>query len=200
MKWRNRARRLLQMILLLRSISSLPPSFSLNLLSSLPSPPLPRFSFSCFSWFVPQTHIDPHALDPVGGLVPLRRSTAHDWHSPYGRRRRRRRRRYTGGIEREREREKVSQWKTEQPWVQGGGSWSWMWFMINGASPITFQLKASLKHGSSTPHRRRAFDRLCSGSAIPITMAIYAGTSSLPHTLSKSIHKYLCAFVYMCVE
>lgn len=112
MKWRNRARRLLQMIVLVHSISSLPPSFSLNLFPSLlypPPPQLPSFSslFSCFLWFVPQTHIDPRALDPVGGLVPPHRSTAHDWRSPYGRRRRRCREGRDGG----RERVRVSQWK-----------------------------------------------------------------------------------------
>lgn len=146
MKWRNRAHRLLQTIPLVRSISSL-----FLLISSLlcfSSPPL--LIFSCFLWFVPQTRIDPHALGPVGGLVPLRRSTAHDWRSPYGRRKR-----CPGG----RERVRVSQWKTEQTWVQGGERWSWMWFMINGAFPITFELKESLKHCSSTLHRKRA-DRL----------------------------------------
>lgn len=59
--------------------------------------------------------------------------------------------------------------------------------MINGASPITFQLKASLKHGSSAPHRRMAFDRLCTGYAIPITMSIYAALA-----VTHFSHKYLC--------
>lgn len=89
MKWRNRASRPLQMIPVLCSPSHRShPLFPLNLLSLYTplSPPPP-----CFLWFVHQTHIDPHALDPVGGLVPLRRSTAHDWRFPYGRRR------YTGG-------------------------------------------------------------------------------------------------------
>lgn len=123
--------------------------------------------------FGPQKHIDPHALDPAGGLVPLHRSTAHDWRSPYGRRRKR----YPGG----RERVGVSQWKTEQPLVQGGERRSPMWFMINGASPITFQLKASLQHRSSALHRRGA-DRFCTRYAILITMVIYAGPGSHPCT------------------
>lgn len=80
-----------------------------------------------------------------------------------------------GGIQEERG-GRVSQWKTQEPRVQGGGSR--MWFMINGASPITFKLRASLKHGSSTPHSRRARDRLCSRRLTPITVTTGVGTSS----------------------
>lgn len=90
----------------------------------------------------------------------------------------------------------VSQWKTQKPRVQGGGSC--MWFMINGASPITFKLRASLKHGSS----RRARDRLCSWCLTPITMTTGAGTSSAlihrgyhPHIF---MHARLNVNVWVC--
>lgn len=139
MKWRNGARKLLQLIPLLRSISSPPPSVSLNLLSFYT--PHTLFPFFSFLWFVPPTHIDPHALDPVGGLVLLHYSTAHEWCFPYGSR--------EGG--RHRRRKSVSG-KHSSLSFQGGGSW--MWFMINSAPPITFKLNTTLKHSSGTLYSR----------------------------------------------
>lgn len=69
--------------------------------------------------------------------------------------------------------------------------------MINGASPITFQLKASFKHSSSTLRRRRAFDRL----RYPHSNDYFIqgpSFSSCPYTLQISNHKYLYMCVYVC--
>lgn len=103
MKWRNGASRLLRMI-------PLPRSHPLFLLISSSFTPTLHHHYLHFFRFVQQTHIDPRALDPVGGLVPLHRSTAHDWRFPYGRWR------YTAE---EIGRERVSEWKTQQPRVRG---------------------------------------------------------------------------------
>lgn len=82
--------------------------------------------------------------------------------------------------------------------------------MINGASPITFQLKASLKRSSSTLEHTRASDRLCTGFAIPFTMPIYVGTILLTpshtnflthtHFCKISVHMCLCVFALIQVQ
>lgn len=54
-----------------------------------------------------------------------------------------------GGVDREEESQRAENRRAPS---STGREPEWMWFMINGAAPITFQLKDSLRHACDTAH------------------------------------------------